>query len=330
MPRKPIADPMILAAIANEPGLSISELSRRLGLSKSTVSSAVRRLERKGLVKRTRRGLITLIYPVEEARGTEQNRVAKLGIIRALEYPFVIGFSKKMREIGIHVKITVYENGLDATFDLVRGKLDLVLSPLVTQFYFYALTRALTIIGGGAYGGSVIVKARVQGGEAYTTMASTMEACLNASGLMKGIVKRYAFSGDEILEALAKGKAAYAILWEPYASRAKAYGKEVANCSELGLSYCCTLASRRGMSLDLLSKMAAAYREALEEQRKRPYKWLEEYSKLIGIELEEAKRAIKRYKYNEALDPNEAEKNLRLAGIATPSPHIVKSAILIV
>ena len=327
----------LLGLVAAEPGLSVSEIAARLGASKSTVSVLVRRLEDEGLLRRVRRGSMVLVYPVQGAASGSSLAGAgaprlRLGIVRAAEYPFIAHLAKALRRHGVELEVVVYDNGLDASFDLVSGRLDLALAPLPTQVLFYALTGRLRIIGGGAYGGAYVLESRAaRGHTAYTTRASTMELCLNASGVVdyaEAVV--YAGAGHGIEEALVRGWARYAALWEPYASRALSRGgvRVVAACSDLGVENCCTLAANPDrLGQEQRSLIARLYREALTEYQRRPDAMLEWYSGLTGIPVDTLRRVQASYRIAHEVNPATAERILERAGMKIPRPALVREAI---
>lgn len=329
----------LLELIAAEPGLSVSEIAARLGASKSTVSVLVRRLEHEGLLHRVRRGPLVLVYPARATRSRDEEDAGRgpaqrlrLGIVRAAEYPFIAHLAKMLRQRGVELKVVVYDNGLDASFDLVSGRLDLALTPLPTQVLFYALTGRLRIIGGGAYGGAYVLESRAaRSYAAYTTRASTMELCLNVSSVgdhAEAVV--YASTGQRIAEALLRGSARYAALWEPYASQALSRGgvKVVTACSDLGVENCCTLAANpQRLDTEQRSLVARLYREALAEYQRRPSAMLEWYSSLTGIPVDTLRRVLSSYRIAHEVDPATAEKMLERAGMKIPRPAVAREAI---
>ncbi|MET1128219.1 MAG: MarR family transcriptional regulator [Thermoproteota archaeon] len=331
MPRRSYAD-RLAELVRSEPGISVSEASRKLGVSKSTVSTLSKLLEGRGLVRRVRRGPLVLLYPVESRTGMapSTSRRIRLGIIRAAEYPFTAAFAKVLRDQGIALDVVVYDNGLDATFDLVVGSLDLALTPLATQALFYGLTSRLKIIGGGASGGAYVLEnpeARRQ--YVATTRASTMELCVNVSGVAgEASVIVYGSSGEEIVEALATGRARYAAVWEPYASQALRHGARIAvSCSELGISHCCTLAARADLDWELRARVSRAYARAIEEFLRRPRDWLPWYSAVVGLPVELVERSLASYSFRSTVDGGEAAKMLARSGMRIPNPDLVREAV---
>ncbi len=301
-----------------------------LGVSKSSVSEAVSRLEEEGLVRRIRRGPLVLVYP-SGREGTLKPRILRLGIIRAAEYPFIPVFIKAMQNHGYHVDVRIYSNGLDATFDLVSGRLDLALTPMVTQLYYYALTERITIIGGGAAGGALVVE-HSMGRDSYaaSTKISTMEYCLARSGVLANVERMiYVHGGEDIVELLRRKKVRYAAIWEPYAREALSIEgvRPVESCLGLGVAHCCTLAAGRILDPNLREKIAEIYGNAIEEFMRDPRRWLEPYSRIIGINTSTLAASLETYTFKPHVDPAEAYSMLIRGDIKIPNPSIVFDAI---
>jgi len=313
----------LLMLVAAEPGVSVSEAALKLGLAKSTVSETSRLLELRGLIRRVRRGPLVLLYPSTAiggqgagGGGEASRKTLTLGVVRASEYLFLPHFIKLLREHGVVVRVRVYDNGIEATHDLADGRIDLAISPLLTQLLFYALTDSFKVIGGGAYGGAFVIRLGVETGIAYTTKASTMELCLNVSGVDVG-ERVYASSGREIYEAALRGKASVVALWEPYASLLKSSVKstvrEIVSCSELGIVNCCTLAAHRSLA-SLYTLLSSLYARALEEYSRRPWAMIAWYSRVMGLNEDLVKKTASSYVLNPTVNEKAAARLLEKAG----------------
>ena len=323
----------IVEEILRSPGISVSELAHRLGLAKSTISVITRKLEKERVIVRIKKGPLTLIYP-RSTGNTEtgfKEKVLRIGILKAAEYPFIIGFAKKIeQQLGYSIEYHVYENGLEATFDLAIGRLDLALSPMPTQFLFSILTRRIAIVAGGAFGGSGIIDSGASAERVATTMASAMETCTNMFfGKNVNELKVYVKSGEEALKLLERGEVRYAALWEPYLSLARLRGMRlITTCDQLDLRYCCTLAINLSMPSQILKTIRSAYIESVEEFSKRNYKWLDAYSRLVGLEHDIVRKSIEHYSFIPSIDVREAESILRRSGLKFLSPSTIKLAVL--
>jgi len=314
-------------------GLRQIDIARALGASRSRVSEVVKELEKAGLIVKFKESGSHLIRLSTTTEYKVFKKTLKLGIIWSSEYPFITPFTKFLkRRMEIDLDIVVYENGLDATWDLVSGNIDLVLSPLATQILYYALTNRLLIIGAGAAGGAeVLENTRCYCRLATSTKASTMDMC-TARAIKEGFIEIddiiYENSGEQILRNLVIGKAKYATLWEPLTRRARVLGmKSIINCYDLEVSYCCTLAAYSGLDHKVIETITKLYSDAIKEFLRNPLRWIDWYSAKVGIEKELIKRSINTYVYKEYIDMKEAERTLELSGLTIPSPLIIKDAV---
>ncbi len=313
----------VLDLIVSRPGLTISEIALKLGLAKSTVSEIVTRLEKKGVVKKVRRGSLVLVYPSSVSLKGRGRRL-RIGFVRAAEYPFLVRFASRLKMLGYTVELKMYGNGLDATLDLVSGRLELALTPMPTQILFHILSSRLKIIGGGVTGGARVVK--VEGGRqgvAVTTRASTMELCLSLSGAA-GLVNRlvYASAGSEILQAVEERRVEYAAVWEPYASMLPSYAKTIAECGELGIESCCTLAASTSIPYEERQRIAREYVEALTSfWQEKPEAEITAYADIVNLPAKTVRKSLEKYRLEMAEpDPHYAVKTLEKAGLRFPHP----------
>lgn len=327
MPRKSHVE-RLLELVEREPGITITEAANKLGLAKSTVSELSRILEEEKSIERRRRGPLVELYPLPRVREEERGRSVRIGIIRAAEYIYVPVVVKKLSQHGYRVEVLVYDNGLQATRDLVVGKLDLVFTPLITQLFYYALTESIEIVPLGAIGGAkVLENPRGEEGVA-TTKVSTMELCLNLVEIPEKEKVEYMGSGQQILEKLVRGETKYAVVWEPYASRAEKRGaRVVASCRELGLQHCCTPALARGV-VEEKREVVRVVEEAVREVARGKRVGLEWYSQITEIPLEQLKKTIKNYTYTDYLETTSVEKTLKKAGLRIPVPAIYRQALV--
>lgn len=330
MPRRAKALNLIVEALKEARGeLTQSELSAMTGLAQSTVSEGVRELERRGLARRRVRGKLRLVQLASKRRA-DGLREVNLGLIKASEYPFVAPFAKHLSRKGVRLNIIVYENGLNATFDLAIGRLDLALTPFVTQLLCYSLAEAIHVIGGGAGGGAFILENPKTSEESYaSTRASSMELCMlmfSPEGHFEKAI--YFRSGEEALRKALRDEVKYVALWEPYASMGIARGlKPVASGLELGLRHCCTLAANDNLDEKLTKTLAEEYGRAIDSFLRDPKIWLGWYSAQVGIPADDLGSSLKSYVYDPVLEPQALVQIIRESGMRTPSVATVRGAL---
>ncbi len=322
----------ILELLREHPeGLRQADIARALGVSRSYVSEVVNELLRKGIVKKIREhGITKIVYSTQPIEN--HVNIVRLGIVWSSEYPFITYFAKKLRERGYWLDVIVYSNALDATLDVVTGKIDLVLSPLVTQFLYASMTNRLRIIGGGAVGGaSVIENPWARDDKAVSSKASTMDLLITLVLSEEGIPlenKMYCGSGEEIMYMIASGRAKYAAIWEPLATKLKKMGyKEIISLKDLDIPHCCTLAISTLTKLDI-ELVKKAYSESLEEYIRKPDQAIEWYSIKTGIPVQILKESTRNYRYTLDIEHEKTISVLRKAGITIPEPGNLKKYIV--
>ncbi len=327
----------ILQLLKEHPeGLRQIDIARTLNASRSRVSEIIRELEAKGIVEKIREGSIvkiTLSKPIKP-RETTPSKTLKIGIIWSSEYPFITPFAKKLRDkLGYSLEVRVYSNGLDATWDLVIGEIDLALTPMITQLLYASLTSKLKIIGGGATGGASIIRnPRGREGWGASTKASTMDLCLTRAWKLMGVEeehREYAMSGEELMRKLVKGEVELIAIWEPLASKLKNMGyREITSCRELEVNHCCTLAANTRIEEGLLEKIGSIYAEALREFMRNPYRWLEWYSAKTSISVDVLKHDIQYYEYKDYVEVEKSIKLINDTGLKIPNPNILREIVL--
>ncbi len=317
-------------------GIPQSMIHKLINASKSRVCEVLQELENAGVIIRVKIGkqyLIKLRTAKEVALRRVTKRRLNLGIVWSSEYPFIAPFAKILRSrYGIDLEVSVFPNALLATWALVNGDVDLVLSPLITQLYAYSLTKSLRIIGAGAYGGSVVLE---NPNAKYDIVASSelsaMDACRSvAIRELINVRNTYYFSKpeDEVMKLLREGRVRYFVVWHPLIDKLSMFGlRRIISCDELGIDYCCTLAASVRIERRLRSLLARVYEEALKEYSRDPSKWFEWYSLKVGIPVDTIKRGQILYKLRPYLDVNTISRMLGRIGISVPSYEIIKEAI---
>ena len=313
-----------------EEGITQAELVKLTSLSRSRVSEILRQLEREGRVIRIRHAGKT--YIVKLSCYTHKNKIKtlKLGILRALEYPFIIPFMKKLRERGFRVQLYVYDNAIPATHELSRGSLDLALTPLVTQFYFHELTGALKIIGGGALGGAYIVLSSNKANIAIndlehmngaSTKISTMELC--GLAVTKGKFNRvYVNKVEDYLKYMVRKIVDYSIIWQPYAKILEERKCRIlAKCEDvIGPYYCCTLAINTGISDNLIDLITRLYIDAFKGLQDNVKDYMKALARIIDIDEGYVNYSLNSYSFIEYINLKLVVDTLRRAHVNLPNP----------
>jgi predicted transcriptional regulator len=300
-----------------------SELVETTGYSKSTISYFLKKLEGEGVVYRRREGSGFRVW----LRGFESSsKLIKVGIVRAAEYPFVFDFKSRLEERGLGVHLRVYEDGVSLMGDLVRDRIDVGLSPLITQLVFYAVSRGkFKIVASGVSGGGSIVLRR---GVALSdvrkvgsTLASTMDVCLATYLRERGLsdVEVVYFDGPQrMVEALERGEVEMLSIWEPYSSVLEAKGhRRIARFSEfMGVFPCCLLAMNlKDEGLEGL--VAEALAESLSKKDFAEY--ASRLGGLINADPEVVRRCLAEYEFHPKFETRDVKDYLRAVGLEATS-----------
>ncbi|WP_338600261.1 MarR family transcriptional regulator [Sulfolobus tengchongensis] len=279
-----------------------TELIKLAGLSKSRLSEVLSELEKEGIIRRRR------ILGKNLEVSLSQERFLRLGIIRAAEYPFIIPFIKNLERKGYIVSVKIYDNGIDVTRDLVEGKLDLGLSPIITQLTFSAIFGNIRIIAGGAKGGGGIV------GKACNRIASTVMSSMEiwAFNEFKNVDIVPSYSPYQMIEYLEKGTVNGIAIWEPFLTFLERKGHRVHRFAPL---HCCTLAVKEGLDWEKIKKI---YEESFSWFKSSMDRWISDYSNLLDVDYNILKEASKNYEFDPYLDLSEFRNTLKKSGIFVP------------
>ncbi|MCS7143468.1 MAG: winged helix-turn-helix transcriptional regulator [Archaeoglobaceae archaeon] len=293
-----------LLEASKENGELQSEISRKLNLSKSTVSEILSAMEEQKIIVRSEvspksyRVWLTKYFP-QPLEGA-----LRIGILKASEYARVVSAGKKLGAI-----FRVYRNGIEATKDLVHGVVDIVASPFVTQAFFGVLMKNITIFRPVAMNGSGV--AFSNGKEFGCSEFSTMERILRKFMKARGINERIRFfnSPEEMVSELSNLRGI--AIWEPYLSLISE-NIEYFN-SVLGDFVCCSLA----VNNEFLDKNRDLFEDFLVEYEKSdPKEGVEELAELIGFSKELIAKSLHSYNFNvDFKDLNREIEDLRFGGI---------------
>jgi Predicted transcriptional regulator len=143
------ADADILRLVADKGPLTLSELARELGWSKSMIHRRLRRLASLGLVSLREVGGVVIVSTGQQRASS----IAFVGILRASEYPYVIPFLRRLRDRFGHVEVRVYDDAFREALDLAADRIQLAFAPAVSLLLMNRVTRGgVYIIGGGTQG----------------------------------------------------------------------------------------------------------------------------------------------------------------------------------
>ncbi len=322
----------LLESLGNE-FINQSIIHKILGLSKSRVSEILQGLEDEGLITRKRLGNQYLVKLVSPPIKYPTSKLIKLGIVWSSEYPFITPFVKNLKvKHGINTEIIVYESAVETVKALVKKDVDLALAPLITELHFYSAFRNLKIIGGGAYDGSAVVHNPEGEKDAVaSSYLSTMDA-LRAIALKKGDIyaekTKYFNHPNDVMKLAFREKIKYLVVWHPLLKDLILRGfKEVIRPSELGMTYCCTLAASTVLSYEYRKMIRREYLNALNEFRRSPSRWFSWYSMKVGIPTDVVKDGWRMYKLNPDITRKELIKALNTIGVSVPNPLILSDAL---
>ena len=266
----------LLSTIIKHAPLTASELARLTGYSRSWVWKTLRRMEKDNIIRLEKQGGALIVHP----HTNFYKRLLRIGILRASEYPYILPFAKKLRDLYSNVEIIVYDEAFKLAYDIALGRLHLGFAPAISHLIVHRVSGGLSyIIGGGSRGGAGVVEGKSGRGH-ITTMASTMELCAEVKKLEPP--RMYARKGEVILENVLNGKARYGVIWEPYLYLARRKGLHTEDC---GLPFCCLLGGNAGI-LSERETIKKALSKAMEEasRRLRDPVFIEAYSSLVGLD----------------------------------------------
>ena len=292
-----------------------SELVKISGFSRSRVSEVLSEMTGSGLVSKYPIGIGKNVNVVLKAgfkrrkkngstRTRKLKRILRLGFTRAAEYPFVIPFRRLVKnKLDLDLEFRIYNNGIDVTRDLSLLRLDLGISPILTQFMFHSLGSPLMILAPAGSGGSSLLLSSKKGLRARysdrktefriaSSKLSTMELLMRSSVKEDLIPKSsaivYTSSPDEIMEDMLSGSVNAACLWEPYATvlleKKKTEFSRLMRYSDMGEHLCCTLAAGKHLGGPLLDKVRRIFLESIGQYVRGRNTFTAPYARLTGFD----------------------------------------------
>lgn len=304
-----------------EDGIAQTQIVRTTGLSKSTVSYLLKTMEVGGLIIRVRKGKDFIVW-LQKYAPPKPTKVLRVGFIKAIEYSYLIPFSERLREMGYSLNLKVYEDGLSVVNNLLMGKLDMALAPVITQLFLAFSTKGgIRLVAAAGRGGSSLMGRKDRLDEAKsvgTTPLSTMElnllSVVASEGTSPEMLKVvHVRSGQKLMELISSGQVDAVSIWEPYPTILEKEGfKKLANYFEIfGDFVCCALSCKSSCPEGILR----AYIEAFEIFNKRKEEYAEMFSRRIGLPTEVAGAAVRDFEFRPELEKGDVRKALYRSGL---------------
>jgi len=225
-----------------------SEIPKKLGLSKSTVSEILSNLEDEGIIVREKAaGKSYRVWFFRFAPKPIEG-VIRIGVLRASEYPHALMAAKKLEDVKVYVE--VFDDAQELTKALSMFQIDLAFSPFITQTLFALLLKSIKIHCIAAYNGSgVVLKKSLEKAEIFATselsaMESNLKLFLEQSGLnVTDLTFKYFASPEIMIEKFLSCEVDALAIWEPYFTALRSKYKCIEFREIIGDFPCCSLAS---------------------------------------------------------------------------------------
>ncbi len=300
------AEERILRLIAErrEEGILQSEIHKILGLSKSTVSEVLQRLEEEGKVVRERVAGKSMRVWLAEFAPKPVEGLMRVGVLRASEYPHVL---LACEDVGAIVK--VFDSALELTKALSLGSLDVGVSPFVTQTMFALTLRSIRIHCIVAFNGSgVLMKRRLEDCKTFATselsaMECNLKLFLERCGFdLSELSFKYVHSPNSMIERFELCEFDAMAIWEPYFTMLRERFEHVEFREVIGDYPCCSLASnvrfyeKRRDALETFIRKLRTYAEEFDEERASRVT-----AKLMGFDRDLVVKSFRSYRFSAEL-----------------------------
>lgn len=318
----------------NPEGIQQSQLPNLLNISKSYLSIILKDLEKQGLVQRIKIGTTYIVKPLQIYH-KPSGRILRMGIVWSSEYLFLGYFVKMVKDsMDIEIEVNIYPNAIQTITEMIKGNIDIALSPLITELYGYILSRNIIIAGGGASGGSYIYE--ISGSRKNVIVSSnvsTMDLCRYIA-IKRRVIDvsdtNYFYSPSEAISIVKRGLAKYAVVWHPLSLYIEMLGaRKVLECGDLEEIYhCCTLAISKSLGFEIIERLSSIYKISIERFLADPTRFLEWYSLKTNIDVSLLRKAVNLYRYNPEIDKRSLSLLLDTLSIEIPSRNEIMKAVL--
>ncbi len=308
-----------------------SNIYKALNVSKSRVSEVLKDLEERNLISRQKIGKNYLVSLNSYLKETESS--IRLGIVRSSEYGYIIPLKKIVKDRGIELNVKVYDSGIEVMKDLIMGKLDFGISPIVSQIFFAYTGFPVKIVApAGSGGGYLFSNANDKKPKALSSRLSTMELILRTAAnnsIIRDPAQVSYFDDPKVaVNEYLKGKADTITIWEPFAGMLKAEGiKETYSYSEME-HYCCTLSAHTSLKENVIDSFREDFYKSIEVYEKNRKSYAFAYAALLGLPYGLVEGSLNDYKYHHDIELKILERQLAYAGVSIPNSSVLKSLMI--
>lgn len=297
-------------------GILQSELSEKLDLSKSTISHHLSELEKEEEIVRKNIGNSKRVWIKDKAPKPLKDKI-RIGIVRAAEYPHVMLAAD---DIEYDVLVSVYDSAKETTKAVVKGEIDIALSPLLTQSLYSLLNNDIKIYAGCAKGGSGVIarnkltKQSNYGSSHLSTMEMNLKNTLENQDISFSDIKIKYFKnpGKAYRDFLRKNIDTVSI-WEPYLSLIQSSSNSLKTYKNRGP--CCSLAINKEFikpNKEIFKQFIDSYKKATIEINKN--KSLKKAANLLsdktGFNTSLLMKSFDKYEFRYKLDKKEIKNHL--------------------
>ncbi|WP_393971830.1 hypothetical protein OXIME_000416 [Oxyplasma meridianum] len=209
-----------LVSAQKERGILQSRIAKDLGYSRSYISEKLKSMVERGILRREPENPFQYrIYITEN--GKKKDVSFTVGLLMASEYIFAIAAIRKAaRKVGVNAKFKVYKNTTRLNSDVIAGKIQVMLSPTLSQLAMSLSSDSIVMIKPIATGGSCIIentssKNNLNLSSSSSTMILMMKKLLGRSN--NGEIRRMDDASKSI-DLVRNGDFRRIAIWEPYAS----------------------------------------------------------------------------------------------------------------